>query len=133
VQDNRVTRIRPDREHPVTKGYACVKGIRFDEVQHAPDRVVHPLKRSGDALARTTWDAAIEEIGQRLRAIIDEHGPQSVGFYIGNPCGFSTTIPIFLNGLASAVGTKKVFSVGSLDCANKFRVGVLGRLARLCK
>jgi anaerobic selenocysteine-containing dehydrogenase len=122
VQDNRVTRIRPDREHPVTKGYACVKGIRFDEVQHAPDRVVHPLKRSGDALARTTWDAAIEEIGQRLRAIIDEHGPQSVGFYIGNPCGFSTTIPIFLNGLASAVGTKKVFSVGSLDCANKFRV-----------
>ena len=122
VQDNRVTRIRPDREHPVTKGYACVKGIRFDEVQHAPDRVVHPLKRSGDALARTTWDAAIEEIGQRLRAIIDEHGPQAVGFYIGNPCGFSTTIPIFLNGLASAVGTKKVFSVGSLDCANKFRV-----------
>ena len=74
VQDNRVTRIRPDSEHPVTKGYACVKGIRFDEVQHAPDRVVQPLKRSGDELAPTTWDAAIDEIGQRLRAIIDEHG-----------------------------------------------------------
>jgi anaerobic selenocysteine-containing dehydrogenase len=122
VQDNRVTRIRPDSDHPVTKGYACVKGIRFDEVQHAPDRVLQPLKRSGEELTPTTWDAAIEEIGRRLRAIIDEHGPQSVGFYIGNPCGFSTTIPIFLNGLASAIRTKKVFSVGSLDCANKFRV-----------
>ena len=63
VQDNRVTRIRPDREHPVTKGYACVKGIRFDEVQHAPDRVVQPLKRNGDELAHTTWDAAIDDIG----------------------------------------------------------------------
>ena len=122
VQGNRVTRIQPDSEHPVTNGYACVKGIRFDEVQHAPDRVLHPLKRSGDELNPTTWDAAIEEIGQRLRAIIDAHGPQSVGFYIGNPCGFSTTIPIFLNGLIGAVGTKKVFSVGSLDCNNKFRV-----------
>jgi len=111
VQDNRVTRIRPDSDQ-----------IRFDEVQHAPDRVLQPLKRSGEELTPTTWDAAIEEIGQRLRAIIDQHGPQSVGFYIGNPCGFSTTIPIFLNGLASAIRTKKVFSVGSLDCANKFRV-----------
>ena len=122
VQDNRVTQIRPDADHPVTKGYACIKGIRFDEVQHAPDRVVHPLKRSGDELTPTTWDAAIDEIGGRLRAIIDEHGPQSVGFYIGNPCGFSTTIPIFVNGLAAAVRSKKVFSVGSLDCNNKFRV-----------
>jgi anaerobic selenocysteine-containing dehydrogenase len=122
VQDNRITRIQPDTEHPVTKGYACVKGIRFDEVQHAPDRVMQPLKRHGDELASTTWDAAIDEIGQRLRAVIDEHGPEAVGFYIGNPCGFSTTIPIFLNGLASAVGSSKVFSVGSLDCANKFRV-----------
>ena len=122
VRDNRVTRIRPDDEHPITKGYACVKGIRFDEVQHAPDRVIRPLKRTDDELGPTTWDTAIVEIGQRLRAIIDEHGPQSVGFYIGNPCGFSTTMPIFLNGLAGAIGTKKVFSVGSLDCNNKFRV-----------
>ncbi|MBW2720045.1 MAG: molybdopterin-dependent oxidoreductase, partial [Deltaproteobacteria bacterium] len=122
VQDNRVTKIRPDSAHPVTKGYACVKGIRFDEVQHAPDRVVQPLERKGGELGPTTWDAATEAIGERLRAIIDEHGPQAVGFYIGNPCGFSTTIPIFLNGLASAVGTKKIFSVGSLDCNNKFRV-----------
>jgi anaerobic selenocysteine-containing dehydrogenase len=122
VRGNRVTKIRPDSEHPVTKGYACVKGIRFDEVQHAPDRVVRPLRRSGDELTPTTWAVAVDDIGQRLRAIIDEHGPQAVGFYIGNPCGFSTTIPIFLNGLASAVGTKKIFSVGSLDCNNKFRV-----------
>jgi len=122
VQNNRVTKIRPDSDHPVTKGYACVKGIRFDEVQHAPDRVLHPLKRTEGELAPTDWTSAIDEIGRRLRAIIDEHGPSSVGFYIGNPCGFSTTIPIFLNGLMAAVRTKKVFSVGSLDCANKFRV-----------
>lgn len=122
VENNRVTKIRPDKAHPVTKGYACVKGIRFDEVQHAPDRVVEPLKRSGDELSATDWDSAIDEVGRRLRSIIDEHGPQSVGFYIGNPCGFSTTIPIFLNGLVSAVRSRKLFSVGSLDCNNKFIV-----------
>ncbi|MFW2389746.1 MAG: molybdopterin-dependent oxidoreductase, partial [Polyangiales bacterium] len=122
VENNRVTKIRPDKAHPVTKGYACVKGIRFDEVQHAPDRVLQPLKRTGSSLAPTDWDDAIDEVGRRLRRIIDEHGPGSVGFYIGNPSGFSTTIPVFLNGLIAAVGSRKVFSVGSLDCNNKFVV-----------
>ena len=125
VQDNRVTKIRPDAAHPVTKGYACVKGIRFDEVQHAPDRVVQPLAHKDGTLAPTTWDDAIESIGGRLRAIIDEHGPQAVGFYIGNSCGFGTTIPIFVNGLAAAVRTNKGSDQRRLDALLR---GVASRL-----
>ena len=39
VEDNRVVAIRPDRAHVVSKGYSCVKGIHFDQVQHSPDRI----------------------------------------------------------------------------------------------
>ena len=36
---NRVLDIRPDPEHVVSRGYACVKGTRFDSVQNSPDRL----------------------------------------------------------------------------------------------
>ncbi len=39
VEGDRVVRMRPDRSHPLTAGYACPKGIAFPEVQHDPDRI----------------------------------------------------------------------------------------------
>ena len=38
-------RLRPDPEHPLSKGFACPKGIALAEVQNDPDRVLHPLRR----------------------------------------------------------------------------------------
>lgn len=48
TEDGRVVSIRPDPEHVVSRGYACVKGTRYASIQHSPDRVLHPLKRVGD-------------------------------------------------------------------------------------
>ena len=72
---------------PVTKGYACVKGIRFDQVQHAPDRVAAPAEaRRATSWLPTTWDDRRSTRSvERLRAIIDEHGPQSVGLLHRQP------------------------------------------------
>ena len=47
VEDGRVTKLRPDREHVASKGYCCPKGVTFHEVTHDPDRVLHPLKKVG--------------------------------------------------------------------------------------
>lgn len=49
VQDDRVFALRPDRDHPLTAGYACPTGIAMKEVQASADSVVHPLRRNGDA------------------------------------------------------------------------------------
>ena len=46
VDGDRVERMRPDPEHPLSAGYACPKGIAFPAVQHYPDRVTHPLRRT---------------------------------------------------------------------------------------
>ena len=37
-----VVRLKPDREHPVSRGHVCAKGTRFLEVAHHPDRLLHP-------------------------------------------------------------------------------------------
>ncbi len=45
VEDGRLVRLRPDGEHPLSRGFACPKGIAMTEVQNDPDRVLHPLRR----------------------------------------------------------------------------------------
>ena len=39
VEDGRVTKLRPDKDHPLSRGFACPKGVAMAEVQNDPDRV----------------------------------------------------------------------------------------------
>ena len=34
-----VTKLRPDKEHPLSRGEACPKGIAMVDVQNDPDRI----------------------------------------------------------------------------------------------
>src|SRR5919106_1428055 len=80
VEDGKVTKLRPDPDHPLSRGFACPKGIAMTEVQNDPDRVLHPLrKRSDGSFERVTWPKALDEIGERLGAIRDRHGGSSIG------------------------------------------------------
>src|SRR5213080_4351641 len=89
VEDGRVTQLRPDRDHPLSRGFACPKGIAMTDVQNDPDRVTHPLRRGADGqFERVSWDEALDDIGWRLRAILDRNRPSAVGWYVGNPSAF---------------------------------------------
>src|SRR4051812_3145923 len=86
VDQGRVERLRPDPRHPLSLGYACPKGIAMAEVQNAPERVLHPLRRTlSGGFERVSWDAVVSEIGERLRALPRD----SIGWYMGNPGGSS--------------------------------------------
>ena len=39
VRDGEITKLTPDREHPVTKGFACHKGIAVLDIHRDPDRL----------------------------------------------------------------------------------------------
>ena len=75
VEDGRLVRLRPDKEHPMSAGFACQKGIAFTEVVNDPDRVTAPLRRQPDGtFAEVSWDEALGDIAKRLSAIHREHG-----------------------------------------------------------
>ncbi len=125
VEDGRVTRMRPDPEHPLSRGHACPKGIAMTEVQNDPDRVLHPLRRVGDGLERTTWEQALGDIGERLRAVRDTHGRESIGMYVGNPSAFSYSHALWAAGFAAALGSRHYYSAGSQDVNNRFAASAL--------
>jgi anaerobic selenocysteine-containing dehydrogenase len=121
VVDGELTTLRPDRDHPVTKGFACHKGLAATQIHHDPDRIDQPMRRNGSGeFEPISWDTAISEIGEKLRGIIDRHGPDSVASYIGNPTAFNTLAGPAFGAFFAQLGTRRVFSSGTQDCANKF-------------
>ncbi|WP_246023365.1 molybdopterin-containing oxidoreductase family protein [Nocardia yunnanensis] len=121
VEDGRLVRLRADKEHPLSRGNACPKGIAFTDIQNDPERVLYPLRRTASGeFERVSWDTALDEIGARLRALIDEHGIESLGWYFGNPSSFSYSHTLWMVGFQMAAGLKHVYSAGSQDVNNRF-------------
>lgn len=122
VSDGVVTKLRPDKEHPLSAGYACPKGIAMLDVQNDPDRVTHPLRRRPDGtFERVGWDEALDDIAARLREIPGAE----IGWYMGNPGAFSYSHPIWVKGFVDALGSQHYYTASSQDVANRFAASAL--------
>ncbi len=121
VEDGSLVGLRPDREHPVTRGFACHKGIAGVDIHRDPDRLGTPLRRdAGGHFVRASWGEAIDGIAGSLRAILDRDGPEAVGCYVGNPAAFNTLAGPQVGAFLAQLGVRRMFSSGTQDCANKF-------------
>ncbi|UEM02016.1 molybdopterin-dependent oxidoreductase [Skermanella rosea] len=70
--------ISGDPGHPANFGRLCSKGSALGETLGLEGRLLHPVVDGG----RATWDEALDRVASRFRAVIDEHGPDSVAFYV---------------------------------------------------
>ena len=126
VEDGKLTKLRPDPDHPLSRGYACPKGIAMAEVHNDPDRVLHPLKRTADGtFERVSWESALDDIGARLQRLIDARGPSSVAWYMGNPGALSYSHTLWVKGFLDALGSPHYYSAGSQDVNNRFAASAL--------
>jgi anaerobic selenocysteine-containing dehydrogenase len=115
VEDGRVTKLRPDPDHVVSRGYSCPKGLASHEITHDPDRILHPMKRTADGWTRISWEQAIGEIAAKLRAIRDAHGPDAIALYTGNPAGYAYAHRIYSANWIKAIGSRNSYGAGSQD------------------
>lgn len=120
IDGGRVVRVEPDPDHVVSKGYSCIKGLRYHELHHSEDRLTVPLKRVGDRFEEIGWDQALREIGAKVRQLVADHGGDSVSAYLGNPISFSLLPPILTSAFLQGLGSRNLFQTGSQDCNNKF-------------
>src|SRR5918994_1105817 len=90
VEDGQIVRVRADEEHPVSKGFACTKGIAALDIHRDPDRLDHPQHRVDGRWERADWDDAISGVASALSDVIERHGAQAVAAYVGNPSAFNT-------------------------------------------
>jgi anaerobic selenocysteine-containing dehydrogenase len=83
-----LTRVRGDRQHPISQGYACEKPHRLDHYQNPADRLTTPLRRRPDgSFEAIDWDTAIREVAARLGSVRDRFGGESIFYYGGGGQG----------------------------------------------
>ncbi len=121
VENDRVVSVHPDRDDPITGGYVCPKGLAIAEIQNDPDRLRRPMRRAADGtFHEISWDEAFDLVGARLNAIRDEHSPDAIGVYFGNPLGHHYSAILMLGPLVKAIGTRNRMSSSSQDAAPRF-------------
>jgi anaerobic selenocysteine-containing dehydrogenase len=73
VENGVAVKVQGNPEHRHTDGVLCTKVSRYTERTYHPERVLHPLRRTGakgsGAFERVSWDEALADIAQRLHAI----------------------------------------------------------------
>lgn len=121
VQDNELIRLRPDVDHPVSKGFVCNKGIYGKDLHNDPDRLRYPMRRNAaGGFDRISWESALTEIAERLNAIKAQHGPEALATYTGNPSAFNSLFGPSFGSFIRQLGAPYHFSSGTQDCSNKF-------------
>ncbi|MFX0098673.1 MAG: hypothetical protein ACFFCS_03760 [Candidatus Hodarchaeota archaeon] len=83
VENNHVTEIIPDKEHPVSKGYCCPKGLALADITNDPDRIRVPMKFHEGKWIVISWRQAISEISEKLIYLRDKFGPNSIASHMG--------------------------------------------------
>ncbi|HSV36921.1 MAG TPA: molybdopterin oxidoreductase family protein [Ramlibacter sp.] len=73
VEGGVALKVQGNPDHGPTDGVLCTKVSRYTERTYHPDRLLHPLRRSGakgsGQFERVSWGDALADIAQRLRAL----------------------------------------------------------------
>src|SRR5688500_4132844 len=82
VEDGRAVRVTGDPSNDFYHGYTCPKGRALAEQHSAPGRLLHSLKRGADGeRSRIPVERAMDEIAEKIGAIVAAYGPRSVAMY----------------------------------------------------
>lgn len=117
VEDGRITKIRSNPDHVLSKGHFCKKAMGAVDITYDPDRVLYPLKRTGGPgeFERISWEQAFTEIADKLADIRSDHGNAALATYIGNPPSFASTSAFAHSVMAQALDIKWRYTVNAED------------------
>jgi anaerobic selenocysteine-containing dehydrogenase len=123
LDPNTIGRVRGSKKQTYTAGVVCAKVARYAERIHHPERLMHPLRRSGPKgsgqFVQVTWDEALDEIAQRFMAAEQEFGSESVWpYYYAGTMGL-----VMRDGINRLTHVKKYSRFYSTICANVARIG----------
>ena len=84
VEEGVIVKVRPgDFPDPADRG-ACPKGLATPQMVYHPERLRHPLKRTGERgegkWQRVSWEQALNEISAALLQISERYGSNSVAW-----------------------------------------------------
>ncbi len=85
VENNKIVKAEPTKDHPVNDGELCLKGMYGWEYVHSPRRLTKPLLRKKDGvfskegkLEEVSWDEAYKFAAERIQSTVDKYNPSHI-------------------------------------------------------
>jgi len=120
VENGRAVAVRGDPGNDLYQGYTCPKGRALPEQHAHPGRLLHSLKRGEDGAHRPiASERAMDEIAQRVGAIVAEHGPRAVALYVGTNSLPYPAAPAAAHSWLSGLGSRMFFTSNTIDQPGK--------------
>jgi anaerobic selenocysteine-containing dehydrogenase len=85
VQNGRISSVEGDPDHPMNKGYLCVKARTIKPLLESGERLKFPLKKTKAGWTRLSWEEALDFAAENLTKIREKNGPESLVRYSGAP------------------------------------------------
>ncbi|MBM7060471.1 molybdopterin oxidoreductase family protein [Pseudomonas sp. UL073] len=111
----RILSIKGDAQDSFSRGHICPKAVALQDIQHDPDRLRQPMRRSGDSWQPIGWDEAFALVAEKLADIQARHGQNSVAVYQGNPSVHNYGLMTHSNYFLGQLKTRNRYSATSVD------------------
>jgi anaerobic selenocysteine-containing dehydrogenase len=126
-----IGRVHGAEAQTYTAGVICAKVARYAERVNHPDRLMHPLRRTGPKgsgqFERITWDEALAEIGRRFNAIEAEFGAEAIW-----PYHYAGTMGLVMrDGIKRLAHAKRYSGFYSTICINMAWPGYIAGTGKL--
>ncbi|MBT4521237.1 MAG: molybdopterin-dependent oxidoreductase [Halieaceae bacterium] len=115
VENNKITALHPDKAHPMSQGFSCSKGRHFHYLLDAQSRVTHCQKRSDSDWQQVDKQAALDQIAERIKPIMEQHGPESIAVYCGNGVTFKAITMPSVHAFMGGLGSHQIYSSLTID------------------
>ena len=110
VKDGVIHTLEGNPENPNSGGRMCGRGHGFAQMTYSADRLTQPMKRlENGEFEPISWDQAYAEIGEKLQAIIAEHGPRAFAF-IRDP---RPNINFYAPRFTASLGSPNIYTHGA--------------------
>ncbi|MGG7648853.1 molybdopterin oxidoreductase family protein [Pseudomonas sp. ES4] len=110
-----ITSIKGDAQDTFSRGHICPKAVALQDIQNDPDRLRQPMLRVGSEWQPIEWEDAFNLVAERLAAIQERHGQNSVAVYQGNPSVHNYGLMTHSNYFLGLLKTRNRFSATSVD------------------
>ncbi len=115
VENNVVTAFDPDRAHTMSRGFSCSKGRNFHRLLTSDNRESRCLRRTPNGLESVEAEPLLNEIADKLRHIIAEHGAESVAIYAGNGVSFKALVMPAIHAFLKGLGSHQLYTALTID------------------
>jgi anaerobic selenocysteine-containing dehydrogenase len=119
IEGRDVVGVRGNPADPLSRGHVCPKGVAIADVYADPDRLRRPVKRVGEGADATWqeigWDEAFDLVADNLARILNEHGDDALGVYLGNPNAHSLGAMTHGTAMLKSFRTRNRYSATSVD------------------